>query len=54
MNSNDRPQLIVAHTVKGKGVSIMENNPTWHFKLPSRKELKIFMQELNIFDSELE
>lgn len=48
------PKLIIAHTVKGKGVSIMENNPNWHFKLPGRKELKVFKEELNISDSELE
>ncbi len=49
-----RPRLVIAHTVKGKGVSIMENNPNWHFKLPGRKELKIFKEELGITDSELE
>lgn len=53
VNNYDCPQLIIAHTVKGKGVSIMENNPNWHFKLPGRKELKVFKQELNISDSEL-
>lgn len=53
MNS-DLPRLIIAHTVKGKGVSIMENNPNWHFKLPGRKEIKIFKEELQISDSELE
>ncbi len=51
---NDRPSLIIANTVKGKGVSIMENNPNWHFKLPGRKELKVFKKELDISDSELE
>ena len=50
----DRPVLIIANTVKGKGVSIMENNPNWHFKLPGRKELKVFKEELNISDEELE
>ncbi len=50
----EKPRLIIAHTVKGKGVSIMENNPNWHFKLPGRKELKIFKEELGITDSELE
>jgi len=49
-----KPRLIIAHTVKGRGVSIMENNPNWHFKLPGRKELKVFMKELGICDSELE
>lgn len=48
------PRLIIAHTVKGKGVSIMEDNPNWHFKLPGRKELKVFKEELGISDPELE
>lgn len=49
-----KPRIVIAHTVKGKGISIMENNPNWHFKLPGRKELKIFKEELGISDSELE
>lgn len=49
-----KPRLLIAETIKGKGVSIMENNPNWHFKLPGRKELKVFKKELNISDSELE
>ena len=32
------PALIVAHTVKGKGVSFMENNPEWHGKSPKPAE----------------
>lgn len=54
-NEPDRPRLILAHTVKGKGVSIMENNPSWHFKLPhSKKELKAFREELGIREEEME
>lgn len=49
-----KPRFIIAHTVKGKGVSIMENDPNWHFKLPRRKELKVFQEELGISDAELE
>lgn len=49
-----KPRLIIAHTVKGKGVSIMENDPNWHFKLPKKKELKVFKEELGISDAELE
>ena len=52
-NDTDRPLLIIAHTIKGKGVSIMENNPIWHFKLPNRKEKKIFQAELGISDEEM-
>ena len=53
-NNTGKPRIIIAHTVKGKGVSIMENNPNWHFKLPGRKELKAFKKELGISDEELE
>ena len=49
-----KPRLIIANTIKGKGVSIMENNPNWHFKLPGKKELKVFKAELGITDDELE
>lgn len=49
----DMPRLIIANTIKGKGISIMENNPNWHFKLPNRKELKVFQEELGISDLEL-
>ena len=52
--TSDKPRLLIAHTVKGKGISIMENNPNWPFKLPGRKELKVFKEELGISDSELE
>jgi transketolase len=34
----DRPVCIVAHTVKGKGVSFMENEPEWHGKAPKPAE----------------
>lgn len=51
----NRPVIIFARTVKGKGVSIMENNPNWHFKLPvSKKEMRCFKEELGIKDAELE
>ncbi len=53
-NETGKPRLIIANTVKGKGVSLMENNPNWHFKLPGRKELKVFKEELGITDAELE
>ncbi len=52
-NRTGKPLFVIAHTVKGKGVSIMENNPNWHFKLPGRKEKKIFQAELGISDEEM-
>lgn len=52
-NNTDMPLFIIAHTVKGKGISIMENNPLWHFKMPNRKEKKVFQIELAISDEEM-
>ena len=52
-NDSDKPLLLIAHTIKGKGVSIMENNPLWHFRLPNKKEKKVFQSELNISEEEM-
>lgn len=41
-----RPSVIIAHTVKGKGVSFMENKPIWHYRNPNKEELPIAMAEL--------
>ncbi|HET8546551.1 MAG TPA: transketolase [Bryobacteraceae bacterium] len=41
-----RPTAIVAHTVKGKGVSFMENNPKYHGIAPTDKELELALQEI--------
>ena len=41
-----RPTMIVAHTVKGKGVSYMENQAGWHGKAPNDEEYEIAMKEL--------
>ncbi len=40
------PTAIIAKTVKGKGVSFMENNAKWHGKAPNDEEYKIAMSEL--------
>lgn len=41
-----RPTVIIAHTVKGKGVSFMEGQSAWHGKVPNDAELKQAMEEL--------
>jgi transketolase len=41
-----RPSLVVAHTVKGKGVSFMENNPEWHGKAPRPAEAIAAIREI--------
>ncbi len=40
------PTVIIANTVKGKGVSYMENNPDWHGKAPNDEQYEIAMKEL--------
>jgi len=42
----DRPTVIVAHTIKGKGVSFMEGKAEWHGKAPNDDEFKQAMEEL--------
>jgi len=41
-----KPTCIVAHTIKGKGVSFMENNPKFHGTAPTPDEVKVALQEL--------
>ncbi len=42
----DRPGVLVAHTVKGKGVSFMEGEAGWHGKAPSAEETQIALREI--------
>jgi len=44
--SINKPKIIIAHTIKGKGVSYMENNNLWHYKTPNKDELKKALQEI--------
>ncbi len=41
-----RPTCVVAHTIKGKGVSFMENNPELHGRAPNAEELRQALEEL--------
>lgn len=47
------PTLVVAHTVKGKGVSFMENVPIWHYRMPNEQELPVLMEELGMVEEDL-
>lgn len=40
------PTCIIAHTVKGKGVSFMENQLNWHGKCPDENEFYLALKEL--------
>jgi transketolase len=41
-----RPSCVIAHTVKGKGVSFMENSVLWHYRTPLGDELADALREL--------
>ena len=45
-NTKNMPTAIIAHTLKGKGVSFMENSVEWHGKAPNDEEYAIAMEDL--------
>lgn len=45
--ATDRPSCVIAHTVKGKGVSFMENQLLWHYRSPDAAELARALAELD-------
>jgi transketolase len=48
-----KPTMIIAKSVKGKGVSYMENNCDWHGAAPKEDQYKIAMEELNKIEESL-
>lgn len=45
-NTTDKPTVIIANTIKGKGVSFMEGKAEWHGKVPLDDEMKLAIEEL--------
>jgi transketolase len=45
-NNKNKPLIIICDTIKGKGISFMENSILWHYKSPSNDELKKAIEEL--------
>jgi transketolase len=45
--NNNKPNIIIANTIKGKGVSYMENKIEWHYKYPDKINLKLAIEELS-------
>ena len=43
-----KPSFLIAHTIKGKGVSFIENRADWHHKVPNDEEMQQAMDELNL------
>jgi transketolase len=42
-----KPRVVIANTIKGKGISFMENNIAWHYKSPNFLELSKALKEVN-------
>ena len=42
----DKPRVLIANTVKGKGVSFIEDRVEWHHKVPSPEQIKQALEEL--------
>lgn len=43
---NLKPTVLIANTIKGKGVKFMENSVMWHYKYPNNEELKLAIREI--------
>ena len=46
MDRTNKPLAIIGHTVKGKGISFMEDDNNWHYKTPNEEELQKAREEL--------
>ena len=49
-----KPTVIISNTIKGKGVSFMENNPKWHSGAISDEEYEIAMKDLEKAKEEIQ
>ena len=47
LSEKDKPNLIIANTTKGAGISFMENQVSWHHKVPTPSEYDLAIKELN-------
>ena len=45
LDSNS-PNAIIAHTIKGKGISFMENDNNWHYRIPTKEEVDLSIKEI--------
>ena len=43
---NGKPKVIIAHTIKGKGVSFIEGDSAWHSRVPNGEEMENIRKEL--------
>lgn len=48
LKNNGKPTAIIAKTIKGKGISFMENDNNWHYRIPTSEEVILAKRELKI------
>ena len=53
-NLPKKPRAVIANTVKGKGIPMLENNPLWHSKVPNNEELEKILLEIGVTREEYE
>jgi transketolase len=49
-SANQLPVAIIAHTVKGKGVSFMEDDNNWHYRIPTADDVRVAKDELGVLE----
>jgi transketolase len=47
-DNSSRPSVVIAHTVKGKGISFMEDDNNWHYRIPTAEEVLKAKKELGL------
>ena len=48
VKSSDKPSIVMANTIKGKGVSFMENKANWHHGVPTKEQVEVARKELSV------
>ena len=47
-DGSGQPVAVIAHTVKGKGISFMEDDNNWHYRVPTEAEVLAALEELGL------
>jgi transketolase len=47
-DGSGKPVAIIAHTVKGRGVSFMEDDNNWHYRVPTADHVRLAQEELQL------
>lgn len=45
---SEKPTAIICHTLKGKGISFMEDDNNWHYRIPTEEEIQEAKRELGV------